>query len=1182
MSTGRPLSVPPNVAPVPPSLSPVCSPQNDTASDSPRSEEARQRQKLLGKMAHLLHRTVLRPETAELRPESLRAQAMTASPTSTSTVIDTARPTTPWLELSGQSRVKETTHVLLEYDPKLRRKVLNTYEILREIGRGEHGKVKLAKNLVNNELVAIKIVSRKLKDRLLRMRRPSHLSPALMGEYEAKIRREIAIMKRCDHKHIVRFKEVLDDRRLYKIYLVLEYMDRGEIKWKRQLPITTPRPLRLKLLEKIPCWLGQRRASSVAGPGPGLVGVNGLYAGQLDMSNNGPHAALTAVLPVTPGLATEDNDLLLNEFSPNLTFRQLRRIFRDVLLGLEYLHMQGIVHRDIKPANLLVSSDYTVKILDFGVSFASLLGSTDDGIYFSDMELAKTVGTPAFFAPELCQTPVFDTGNDSDEAGIANSPESPDSPGGKKPVCVPKVDHKIDIWAMGVTLYCLLFGRVPFNADSEFALFDVIVNEPLQFPELRTAFFPPQEITEHEFGLAKDLLSKMLEKDSLLRIDITEIKLHPFVLMDLDQDPARLQEFLFLNVGYAETGMGRSLLAFDGPSRGQDDSPTVGVGKRVGGSILRALSNDSAPSLDVSPIHATAKEHEPKNEHEFEDGDERAHEHAFGRNGRNRLRETSTLQTNHAESGVSLPFKIDTKSSPSTPAQLSGQWSPQYNSPNSPYSPNAPTPQGSQVSHTRAISPLPYPRRGSLAISNPLLQDVLDFGATIRRDSQSSQEAPQIETKRNVGGDLYMKNQSAIDAFKDIQKSDKKRRKSSIFATLSRSSSISGGKHTKALDDSPTQTQLAAPVPISSNADSLSKIKIGPISIDSNRRPSSVISLPLTESFASLDSFNDAYLTSKYQEHRKKKQAMRLLSENVTHSDPTLTRETDTTQGISEKFRNFNLGHLMSKEGKIPSAEPASDHDEVEPRAPKKTFINLNDSASDSYSSQSSCSLSSSSENEEEGNLTLKFQSKVAPRLRPPFLSLSNRAFSHESNLTDLAHLPKTNYYTPYLFQGLLHELEDVPESLIGGSSAALLPVVEAGKPANVAEKAPPLALNELLKLKIGQNNPVQSSPLRTEIVGTPDSSKLDAVMHVALDEHLSRQASERRDSTIDEGYFNNHYKKEHVRYPLPFSKHLDADKESRTKQRDRGKLGLDARPSYNRSNSITLGLLQHEPADLE
>ncbi|KAM9888475.1 hypothetical protein OXX79_012885, partial [Metschnikowia pulcherrima] len=295
-----------------------------------------------------------------------------------------------------------------------------------------------------------------------------------------------------------------------------------------------------------------------------------------------------------------------------------------------------------------------------------------------------------------------------------------------------------------------------------------------------------------------------------------------------------------------------------------------------------------------------------------------------------------------------------------------------------------------------------------------------------------------------------------------------------------------------------------------------------------------------------------------------------------------LTRETDTTQGISEKFRNFNLGHSMSKEGKIPSAEPASDHDEVEPRAPKKTFINLNDSASDSYSSQSSCSSSSSSENEEEGNLTLKFQSKVAPRSRPPFLSLSNRAFSHESNLTDLAHSPKTNYYTPYSFQGSLHELEDVPESLIGGSSAASLPVVEAGKPANVAEKAPPLALNELLKSKIGQNNPVQSSPLRTEIVGTPDSSKSDAVMHVALDEHLSRQASERRDSTIDEGYFNNHYKKEHVRYPLPFSKHLDADKESRTKQRDRGKLGLDARPSYNRSNSITLGLLQHEPADLE
>lgn len=1086
------------------------------AAGQPRDDDPAQRQRLLGKVAHLL----LRPQEG----------VENSQPRSTSPHLHSPFITTPRLEISvattdvstqGQShnqtptRVKETKHVSLEYDPASRRKVLNTYEILREIGRGEHGKVKLAKNLVNNELVAIKIVSRKSKDRLLRMRRPSQ---QYMDHYEAKIKREIAIMKRCNHRHIVRFKEVLDDRNLYKIYLVLEYMDRGEIKWKRQTPITCPQPLDHPVLDKLPCWSGQRR-SSVA-------------------TQN------------SANVATEDNDLLSNEFSPNLTFRQSRRIFRDVVLGLEYLHMQGIVHRDIKPANLLVSADYTVKISDFGVSFASSLGSTDDGIYFNDMELAKTVGTPAFFAPELCQTPMADTNSlngETPESAISLDTAKDDS------ASPPTVDHKIDIWAMGVTLYCLLFGRVPFNADSEFALFEVIVNEELQFPESRSSFFSPQEVSEEEFELAKDLLRKMLQKNSRKRIDIDEIKRHKFVIMDIENDPERLNEFYFLNSACSH--ISSNLSEYDGKDRSQNTSPAVGVAKRIDGSLLKAFNNDSALSIGTSPVNADTH-------HLFSEDHPQA--------------SRSVIDSIEDFNLKSVSRAVDQKSPPTTPriGQNSAQWSPQ----------SANGFLSTQSSQLNAPTTQPT-RKSSIVLGNPLLQDVMDFGSTLRRDSLGSQEAPQIETKRNVGGDLYMKNQSAIEAFKDIQKSDKKRRKSSIFASLSRSSSISAsGKPNKALDDSVLHSHAVPQVPTSPNVDSLSKIKVGPISIDSTRRTSSVISLPLTESFASLDSFNDAYLTSKYQEFRKKKHAMSLLNDHNTQSDSALPKEMKTTQGISEQFKKFNLGYLMAKEGKPSHIRPAFDRDDLAPREPKKTFINLHDSSDSDSDSSDSSSLGNSSGREERGNLTLKFTSKVAPRLRPPFLTLSNRAFSHDSNLTDLAHLPKVNYYTPYLFQGLLDELEDVPESLIGEEPDLLLETganLDATIKDSQSKPSFPM-VNDILKSKIVQNNPVQSSPLRTEIVGTPDSSKLDAVMQVDLEQHLTRKASEGRNSTIDRGYFNNHYKKEHVRSPLPFSKHLDADKESESKQEAKGSLGLDLRPNYNRSNSITLGLLQHEPSDHE
>jgi [calcium/calmodulin-dependent protein kinase] kinase len=68
------------------------------------------------------------------------------------------------------------------------------------------------------------------------------------------------------------------------------------------------------------------------------------------------------------------------------------KYFRDLIHGLNYLHVQNIIHRDIKPENLLVTSSGELKICDFGVS--QVLDN-------SQQSLTSAKGSPAFLAPEI-------------------------------------------------------------------------------------------------------------------------------------------------------------------------------------------------------------------------------------------------------------------------------------------------------------------------------------------------------------------------------------------------------------------------------------------------------------------------------------------------------------------------------------------------------------------------------------------------------------------------------------------------------------------------------------------------------------------------------------------------------------------------------------------------------------
>src|SRR5262249_26505373 len=129
------------------------------------------------------------------------------------------------------------------------------------------------------------------------------------------------------------------------------------------------------------------------------------------------------------------------------------RYGRQIASALAHAHERGVIHRDLKSGNVMITPEGEVKVLDFGLA-RQIVAPGGDGPSF---ELSLTsegtiVGTPAYFAPEILR-------------GQKASPAS-------------------DLWALGVILYEMTSGRLPFHGQTIIETATAILNdEPPRLPD---------------------------------------------------------------------------------------------------------------------------------------------------------------------------------------------------------------------------------------------------------------------------------------------------------------------------------------------------------------------------------------------------------------------------------------------------------------------------------------------------------------------------------------------------------------------------------------------------------------------------------------------------------------------------------------------------------------------------
>ncbi len=186
-----------------------------------------------------------------------------------------------------------------------------------------------------------------------------------------------------------------------------------------------------------------------------------------------------------------------NARNERMPLAEVARIFRALCAALDYAHEQGCLHRDLKPANIMFDGDRLV-LTDFGI--ATIVGGTR---YTAS---GSMVGTPAYMSPE----------------------QGMGEPG----------DVRSDVYALGIMLYEMVTGDVPFDANTPLAIVLKHLQEPLPLPRQLNARIPPAVERVILKALAKSSADRYQSAGAL--VDALEVAIESEDTIDISEEPTAI------------------------------------------------------------------------------------------------------------------------------------------------------------------------------------------------------------------------------------------------------------------------------------------------------------------------------------------------------------------------------------------------------------------------------------------------------------------------------------------------------------------------------------------------------------------------------------------------------------------------------------------------------------------